>query len=188
MSIARTEKGRADLTANESNLGSHLGTHRAAGGFTGFQNSPFGRTLFLTIAGAAVGFIPGLLVTLVTDLVIALVVFPIIGGAIAYTWSRRNTFEAAVTEARLHERGMILVNGLGTHQLQWADVAALEGRRIQNVLGAGPGVDIKGAVNSMYVVTTRDGRRFLLDNRLENVDALAQSVARAAGVPIARLR
>ena len=92
------------MTANQLDLGGHLGTHRAAGGFTGFQNSQSGRNLFLTIAGAVVGLIPGLFIALIADLVIALVIGPIIGGAVAYAWSRRNRFEAAVTEARLHER------------------------------------------------------------------------------------
>ena len=174
------------MTADEFNLGGHVATHRAAGGFTGFQNSPFGRMLFLTLTGVALGFIPGLIVALIADMAVALIVFPVIGGAIAYAWARRNRFEFAVTEARLHERGVVFVDGRGTHELAWGDVAAMEGRRIQNVAST-PLMDIKGVINSTYVVATRDGRRFLLDDRIENITGLADTVARASGVAITRM-
>jgi UPF0716 family protein affecting phage T7 exclusion len=110
------------MTVNRADLGSHVRTFRAAGGFTGFQNRAAGRALFLTIAGAAVGFIPGLFVTLITDFVPALLLFPVIGGLAAFVWARRQSQEAAVTEARVHEHGVVFVDGRGEHAVAWPDV------------------------------------------------------------------
>ncbi|HUQ43025.1 MAG TPA: hypothetical protein VM451_01250 [Candidatus Limnocylindria bacterium] len=167
-------------------LGAQVQAYRAAGGFTAFQNSPTGRALFLTIAGVAVGFIPGLMVTLITDFLPALLLFPVIGGAIAYVWARRQSQVAAVTEARVHERGVVLVDGRGTHPLAWGDVASIEGRLIENVISA-PLVDVKGVTNHSYLVRTRDGTGFWLDDRIQNVAALAETVVRASGVIMTRM-
>src|SRR5687767_1126591 len=101
-------------TPNAPDLGSQLGSHRAAGGFTGFQNRAAGRALFLAIAGAAVGFIPGFFVALIADLWPAMIVTALIGAVAGFLWARRG-FDAAVTEARLHERGVVFVDARGTH-------------------------------------------------------------------------
>ena len=164
-------------------LGSHLGTHRAAGGFTGFQNRKFGRTLLLTIAGLFLGFVPGLIVALIADLWPALIVGPVLGAGVAFLLARRMTFEAAVTEARLHERGVVFVDGRGTHALGWDEISTIQGRHVQTVAGTPLG-DIKGATLHTYAVGTRAGIVFWLDDRVENVVALADSLARAAGVPV----
>lgn len=175
------------MTAHPA-LGNHVRTHRAAGGFTGFQNSPAGRALFLSIAGAALGFIPGLLVALITDFVPALLVFPVIGGAIGFLWARRLTAAAAVTEARIHERGVVLVDQRGERAVGWQDIASFEGRHLQTTVGVAPFVDVKGATNHAYALGTRDGTRFWLDDRIENVAALAETIVRASGVTVTRLR
>jgi len=174
------------MTSNDLGLGSLLGTHRAAGGFTGFQNTAAGRTLFLTLAGVAVGFIPGLIVALIADLVIALLIGPVIGGVLAFLWARRQTQEAAVTEARIHELGVVFVDGRGEHEVRWTDIVAIEGRRIQTVAGTPLG-DVKGAINSSYALRTRDGKGFWIDDRVQDADGLAASLARASGKPIARM-
>ena len=174
------------MTSNDLRLGSLLGTHRAAGGFTGFQNTPTGRTLFLTLAGVALGFIPGLLVALVADLAIALVIGPLIVGVVAFLWARRQTQEAAVTEARIHELGVVFVDGRGTHAVAWGDIVAIEGKRIQNV-GSTPLGDVKGVINSSYALRTRDGMGFWIDDRIQDADGLAAMVARASGVSIGRM-
>jgi hypothetical protein len=139
--------------------------------------------MFLTLAGAAVGFIPGLLVALIADLWPALIVGPIIGGAVAFVWARRQTFEAAVTEARLHAGGVIFVDGRGTHELPWDQIAMIVGRHVKNVMGTVVG-DIEGVTSHSYAVRLREGTGFWLDDRLENVVALADAIARASGVPV----
>jgi hypothetical protein len=174
------------VTASNVDLGNQVQAYRAAGGFTGFQNSAKGRTLFLTIAGVALGFIPGLLVALVADFVIALLVFPIIGGVVAYVWAGRQTQVAAVTEARVHERGVVLVDGRGTHAVAWGDIASMEAKLIQNVIGT-PLADVKGVMNHSYAIRTRDGTGFWLDDRIDNVAALADSLVRASGVTVTRM-
>lgn len=175
------------MNTNAPDLGSHLGTHRAAGGFTGFQNRPAGRTLFLTLAGLFVGFIPGLLVALIADFWPALIIGPVVGAVVAYFWARRQTFEAAVTEARLHERGVVFVDGRGTHTLAWDQITSIEGKHIKNV-GSTPLGDFEGVTNHTYALRARDGTGFWLDDRIENVVALADAVARASGVPVTPMR
>lgn len=174
------------MTASDFDLGSQVQAYRAAGGFTGFQNSPKGRTLFLTIAGVALGFIPGLLVALITDFVPALLIFPVVGGALAYVWARRQTQVAAVTEARVHERGVVLVDGRGTHAIAWGEIASMEAKLIQNVMST-PLADVKGVTNHSYAIRTRDGTGFWLDDRIDNVAALAETIVRASGVTVTRM-
>lgn len=174
------------MNANQPDLGSHVRTFPAAGGFTGFQNRAAGRTMFLTIAGIAVGFIPGLLVALIVDFVPALIIFPVIGGIVAFAWARRQRQEAAVTEARVHERGVVFVDGRGAHPVTWQEVTSIEARVIENVMGTALG-DIKGVTNHSYALRTRDGTGFWLDDRIDDVAALAEVVARASGVSLSRM-
>ena len=174
------------MTVNQLDLGSHVSTHRAAGGFTGFQNRPAGRALFLTLAGAAAGFIPGLVIALITDFVPALAIFPVIGGVIAFVWVRRENTEAAVTEARIHERGVVFVDGRGTHAVAWAEIVSLQARHITNVMSTAL-VDIEGVTNHTYALRTRDGTGYWLDDRIDNVAALAETVVRASGVAVTRM-
>lgn len=171
------------MTVNQVDLGSHIGTHRAAGGFTGFQNRAGGRAFFLALAGAAVGFIPGLVVALFTDFVPALVILPAIGAVLAFLWTRRENTDAVVTEARVHERGVVLVDKRGTHAVAWADVVSIQGRHITTVMSA-TFVDIEGATSHTYALRTRDGTGFWLDDRIDKVAALADTVARASGVAV----
>lgn len=167
-------------------LGSHVSTHRAAGGFTGFQNRRGGRAFFLTLAGAAVGFIPGLVIALITDFVPALVISPVIGGVIAFIWARRENTEAAVMEARVHERGVVFMDGRGTHAVAWPEIVSIQGKHLTTVMSAAF-VDIKGATNHTYMLRTRDGTGYWLDDRIDNVAALAETVARASGVAMTKL-
>jgi len=171
------------MNTTEQGLGSHLGTHRAAGGFTGFQNRAAGRTALLALAGVFVGFIPGLIFALIADLWPALIVGPLLGGIVAYVWARRLNFDAAVTEARLHERGVVFVDGRGTHSLAWGEIVSMEGKHIRNV-GSTPLGDFEGVTNHTYALRTREGTGFWLDDRIDNVAALADSVARASGVTV----
>jgi hypothetical protein len=174
------------MTVHEANLGSHLATHGAAGGFTGFQNSPGGRAFFLSLAGAAVGFIPGLVVALFTDFVPALVIFPVIGGVLAFLWTRRENTDAVVTEARVHERGVVLIDKRGTHAVAWTDIVSFQARHITTVMSA-PLVEVEGATNHTYALRTRDGTGFWLDDRIDKVAALAETVVRASGVAVTRM-
>ena len=171
------------MNTQAPDLGSHLGTHRGAGGFTGFQNRKSGRTLMLTIAGLFLGFVPGLVVAGIADLWPALIVGPLLGAGVAYFLARRQTFEAWVTEARLHERGVMFVDGRGTHPVGWDQISGIHGRHVQTVAGTLIG-DLKGATLHTYAVGTRAGTVFWLDDRVENVVALADAVARASGVPV----
>ncbi len=174
------------MTGDQVDLGSHLGTHRAAGGFTGFQNRRGGRALFLAIAGAAVGFIPGLVVALITDFVPALAIFPVIGGVIAFVWARRENTEAAVTEAQLHERGVVFVDGRGTHAVAWPEIVSIQAKHITTVMSAAF-VDIKGVTNHTYALRTRDGTGYWLDDRIDNVAGLAETIVRASGVAVTKM-
>ena len=174
------------MNTNMPDLGSHLGTHRAAGGFTGFQNRAAGRTAMLTLAGLAAGFIPGLVVALIADLWPALIIGPVLGAIVAYFWARRLNFEAAVTEARLHERGVVFVDGRGTHALAWDQIASIEGKHVKNV-GSTPIGDFEGTTTHTYALRVLDGTGFWLDDRIENVAALADSIARASGVTVTRM-
>ncbi|MEO5704555.1 MAG: hypothetical protein ABIZ52_05515 [Candidatus Limnocylindrales bacterium] len=174
------------MTPEQVDLGSHVSTHRAAGGFTGFQNRAGGRALLLTLAGAAVGFIPGLVVALITDFVPALAIFPVIGGAIAFTWVRRENTEAAVTEARIHERGVVFVDGRGIHSVAWPEISSIQAKHVTTVMSTGL-VDIKGATNHTFALRTQDGTGYWLDDRIDNVAALAETVARASGVAVTRM-
>lgn len=174
------------MNTNEPDLGSQLGTHRAAGGFTGFQNRAAGRTAILTFAGLFVGLIPGLIVALIADLWPALIIGPVLGAVVAYFWARRLNFEAAVTEARLHERGVVFVDGRGTHALAWGQIVSMEGKHIKNVARTQVG-DIEGVTNHSYALRTREGTGFWLDDRIDNVVALADAVARASGVTVTQM-
>ena len=174
------------MDTNAPDLGGHMGTHRAAGGFTGFQNRAAGRTALLTIAGLFFGFIPGLIVALIADLWPALIIGAVLGGVVAFLWARRLNFDAAVTEARLHERGLVFVDGRGTHPLAWDQIASIEGKHVKNV-GSTPLGDFEGTTTHTYALRTRDGTGFWLDDRIENVVALADSIARASGVTVTRM-
>lgn len=171
------------MDLNAPDLGSHVGTHRAAGGLTGFQNRAAGRTALLTLAGLVVGFIPGLVVALIADLWPALVIGPILGAIVAFSWARRLNFDAAVTEARLHERGVVFVDGRGTHALAWDEIASIEGKHVKNV-GSTPIGDFEGTTTHTYALRTRDGTGFWLDDRIDNVAVLADALARASGVTV----
>lgn len=174
------------MTANQPDLGSHLRTHGAPGGFNGFQHSAAGRVFFLTLAGAIVGFIPGLVVALITDFVPALVIFPVIGAVLAFLWARRENTAAVVTEARVHERGVMLVDGRGTHPVAWPEIVSIQARHITTVMSAAF-VDIKGVTNHTFALRTRDGTGYWLDDRIDNVAALADTVVRASGVAVTRM-
>jgi hypothetical protein len=176
----------AAVTASNVDLGSQVQAYRAAGGFTGFQNTARGRTLFLTLTGVTLGFIPGLLLALVADFAPALLIFPAIAGVVAYVWARRQTQVAAVTEARVHERGVVLVDGRGTHSILWGDIVSMEAKLIQNVMST-PLADVKGVTNHSYAIRTRDGTGFWLDDRIDNVATLADTVVRASGVTVTRM-
>jgi len=166
------------LDTDQVGLGNHVGTHRAAGGFTGFQNRRAGRTSLLTLAGLFIGLIPGFFVALIADLWPALIIGPLIGAAVAYFWAIRLNFDAAVTEARIYEGGVTFVDARGTHALTWDQIATVEGKHVQTVADTGVfGVgDIKGVTSHSYALRARDGTGFWLDDRIENVPALAEAI------------
>ena len=171
------------MATDPADLGSHLGTYRPSGGFTGFQNRPPVRTALLTVAGLFVGLIPGLFVALIADLWPALIVGPLLGAVAAFLWARRVNFEAAVTEARFHERGVVFVDARGTHALTWDRIASIEGKHVQNIARTPVG-DVKGVTTHTYTLRTLDGTGFWLDDRVDNVAGLAEAVARASGVTV----
>lgn len=176
------------MATDASDLGSHVATYGPSGGFTGFQNRPGVRTALFIIAGLFFGFVPGLIVALVTDLVPALIVGPLLGAVATYFWARSLKLEAGVTQASLYARGVVFVDERGTSQtLTWGQIASIQGRHLQNVASTPIG-DVQGATNHMYALRTHDGRGFLLDDRVANVPALADALARASGVPVTPLR
>ena len=71
-------------------------------------------------------------------------------------------------------------------RLAWGDIASMEAKLIQNVMST-PLADVKGVTNHSYAIRTRDGTGFWLDDRIHNVPALADSIARASGVTVTRM-
>ena len=178
------------MASTTTSLGSHVRTHAAKGGFTGFQNRPRVRNLLLAIAGLFVGLIPGLFVALIADFAPALIIGALLGAIAGYVWASRLDFSAVVAEARVHEGGVVLVDARGTHALSWSDVAAIEGKHTQTVLGTGiAGIgDTKGVTEHAYLLRDRDGTGFWLDDRITDVVLLAETVVRASGVNLTPMR
>ena len=175
---------------SQTTLGDQVASYPPKGGFTEFQNRAPVRNALIAFAGAVVGLIPGLFVALFTDFWPALIIGALVGGIAGFTWARRLNFDAAVTEARVHEGGVVLIDARGTHTVSWSDVASIEGRHIENVLGTGKfGVgDIKGVTEHNYVLRVRDGTGYWLDDRVTNVAELVASIARSAGVAVVPMR
>lgn len=173
-----------------SGLGAHVRTHSPRGGFTGFQNRPGVRTFLLAAAGLFVGIIPGLFVALIADFLPALIIGALVGAIGGYVWASRLDFSAAVSEARLHEGGVVLVDGRGTHVLTWGDVAVIQGKHVQTVLGTGiAGVgDTKGVTEHTYLLRTRGGSGFWLDDRISDVVPLVETIARGSGANVSPMR
>jgi hypothetical protein len=176
------------LAAQDIDLGDHIRTHGRSGGLGGLESKRWFRHGALALAGAAVGFIPGLFVALITDLVPALIIGPILGGIAGYLWSRGWSEEGRVTEARLHARGVVLIDDRGTHHLPWDRIASIQGRRTQTVLSGTPVGDVKGRTTHMYVLRVRDGMGFWLDDRIKKVGELADTIAASSGVMITPMR
>jgi len=172
------------MASDDGGLGGLIGTYAAKGGFTGFQNRRPVRNTFLTAAGFFVGLIPGLFVALVADLWPAIIIGGLLGAIGGYFWASRLNFDAAVTEARLHQEGVVFVDPRGTHALTWDQIASIEGKHMQTVLGTGiAGIgDTKGVTQHSYLLRTRDGTGFWLDDRITNVVTLADAIVRASGV------
>lgn len=172
------------MTTDPSGLGSHIATHRPAGGVAGLENRSGVRIGLLTLTGLIIGLIPGLFVALFTDFVPALAIGAVLGAIAGFLWARSLNFDAAVSEARVHSDGVVLVDPRGTHSVRWDEIASFEGKQIQNVAGTGMfGVgDIKGVVSHSYVLRTRDGAGYWLDNRIDRVGELAETIARASNV------
>lgn len=171
------------MTTEPNGLGSHIATHRPAGGVAGLENRSGVRIGLLTLAGLFVGLIPGLFVALFTDFVPALAIGAVLGAVGGFLWARRLNFDAAVSEARVHSDGVVLVDARGTHSVRWDEIASFEGKQIQNVAGTGMfGVDIKGVISHSYLLRTRDGTGYWLDNRIDRVGELADTIVRASNV------
>ena len=178
------------MTSDDNGLGGLVERYPPRGGVMGFQDRPMVRTVLLTFAGAVVGVIPGLFVALFTDFWPALLIGAIAGAIVAYRWASRLNFDAAVTEARRHDGGVVLVDPRGAHALRWDEVASIEGRHTQAVLGTGvAGVgDVKGVTEHTYLLRGRDGTGYWLDDRITNVVALVQAITQASGVGITPMR
>lgn len=174
------------MMSGSTGLGNHVVTYGPAGGWAGFQNRGPVRTALLTLAGLMVGFVPGLFVALITDFLPALLITALLGAAGAYWWASRLNFEAAVTEARLHEGGVVFIDARGSHTLLWEQIASFEGKHVKHV--AGTGVlgfgDIEGATLHSYLIRARDGTGYWLDDRIDKVGALAEAIARASRVNV----
>ena len=174
------------MATDDSGLGALVGTHAAKGGFTGFQNKSSVRTTLVTAAGLIVGLIPGLFVALIFDFVPALLIGALVGAIAGYLWARGLNFDAAVTEARLHQGGVAFVDPRGTHALKWDQIASIEGKHVQTVLGTGVAGfgDVKGVTEHSYLLRARDGTGYWLDDRITNVVALVEAIGRASGVNV----
>lgn len=182
------------MAADAVDLGDYVGTHGPSRGFTGLQQRPRVRTALLTLAGLFFGLVPGLVVWVAVgiaseqelDVWPALIIGPLLGAAAAFLWARSWKDEAAVMEARLYARGVVFVDRRGTHQLSWDQIASVQGRHVQQVARTPVG-DVRGVTTHTYVLRTRDGTGFWLDDRVDDVAGLVEAVARASHVVVTPL-
>lgn len=174
------------MSSNPDELATLIATHAPAGGLAGLDNRKATRIPLLTLAGMFVGLIPGLFVALFTDFVPALAIGALLGAVGGYLWARSLNFEAMVSEARVHGDGVVLTDARGTHTVRWTDVATFEGKQIQMVADTGfMGVgDVKGVISHRYLLRTRDGTGYWLDNRISRVGELAEAIVRGSNVPM----
>jgi hypothetical protein len=179
------------MTTDETQLGALIERHAPRGGVMGMQDRSGVRTALLTFAGAVVGVIPGLFVAIFTDFVPALLIGAVLGGIAGFWWAtRRLNFDAVVTEARLHERGIVLVDPRGTHAVPFDQVASIQGKHLTTVLETGfLGIgDTEGVTEHSYLVRTRDGTGYWLDDRVTKVVGLVTVIAERSGVAVTPMR
>ena len=179
------------MASVETQLGALIEHHAPRGGVMGMQDRSGVRTALLTFAGAVVGVIPGLFVALFTDSVPALLIGAVLGGIAGFWWAtRRLNFDAVASEARLHERGVVLVDPRGTHALPFDQIASIQGKHLTTVLETGfMGIgDTEGVTEHSYLVRTRDGTGYWLDDRITKVVALVTVMAERSGVAVAPMR